>query len=108
MSRLALMSLFALSLAACPDSSTGLTDADIACPSGSTLTYASYGAAAMTDFCLPCHNKERPLLSTQAQVQAAKTRIIDEAVFSTAMPEGRSMSLDQRKQLGRWLSCGAP
>lgn len=103
-----LVALVALSAAACTDNSTGITEADIACPQGSTATYANYGAAAMTTWCTSCHNTRRPLLTTQAQVQAARNQIIEEAVFSSAMPEGRSMSNDERKQLGQWLSCGAP
>lgn len=98
----------ALGLAACSDSSTGITEQDIACPTDSTLTYANYGQAAITTWCLDCHNRERPVLSTQAQVKAATSQIISEAVFSSAMPEDKDMSLDERKKLGQWLRCGAP
>ena len=49
-----------------------------------------------------------PTLATQAQVQAHKAAILAEAVKSTAMPEGASLTIEQRKLLGEWLSCGAP
>ena len=63
----------------------------------------------MSDYCLSCHaSKESPRLSTQAQVQAAATRILDEAVYTTARPEGRGISVAERELLGEWLACGAP
>lgn len=95
-------------LAACDDS-TGITSAEIACPTTQTLTYANFGEQVISDNCLECHaTRERPLLATQAQVQAAADEIISEAVFHSAMPEDGSMSDELRTQLGQWLSCGAP
>lgn len=98
----------ALALGACDDS-TGITDADIACPPTPTLTYANFGAALIDAECLQCHTtRERPALDTQARVQANANRIIDVAVFRSAMPEGGSMTNEVRTQLGQWLTCGAP
>ena len=94
----------ALGLVACSDSSTGITEQDIACPSDSTLTYANYGQAAISTWCLSCHSN----FSTQAKVKASANQIISEAVFSSAMPEDKDMSNDERTKLGQWLRCGAP
>ena len=47
-------------------------------------------------------------LTTQADVQRYAASILDEAVYTDAMPEGRDMALATREQLGEWLACGAP
>ena len=100
---------FALSLAACDDS-TGITAEEIACPDPQTLTYANYGAQFMSDHCTECHKSgdERPYLDTQARVQAAANQVIAEAVYHSAMPEDGSLTNAQRVELGQWLTCGAP
>ncbi len=96
------------SLAACDDS-TGIVAADIACPTPQTLTYANYGQAVIAAECLDCHTtKERPFLDTQARVQQHATKIIETAVYHSAMPEDGSMTNAERIQLGQWLTCGAP
>ena len=80
-----------------------------ACPPGSTLTYASFGQAFVSEHCGECHSgRESPTLKTQAQVQANANKIYREAVSSSRMPEGASLSASQRQQLGEWLTCGAP
>lgn len=111
MTRLASLAVAALALIAvtgCGDS-TGITAAEIACPPASTMTYANFGAAVINDNCLACHaTRERPLLKTQAQVQAAANQIIDAAVYHAGMPAGADMSNELRTQLGQWLTCGAP
>jgi len=72
-----------------------------------TLTYANFGSAFISDNCLSCHaTKERPTLSTQAQVQQNLSKILDEAVYTTSMPEDSDMSNADRQQLGNWLACG--
>lgn len=95
-------------LGACTSaSSTGISE--VSCPQGSELTYASFGQAFFMDYCLSCHaSKERPTLATQAQIQANSARILQEAVYTTAMPEGADMTLAERQMLGEWLACGAP
>lgn len=97
-----------IALAACDDS-TGITAEQIACPTTQTLTYANFGQQVINDNCLQCHaGRERPTLSTQAQVQAQRNSIIDEAVYHSSMPEDGSMTDELRIQLGQWLTCGAP
>lgn len=97
-----------LALGACTSaSSTGISE--VSCPQDSTLTYASFGQAFFTDNCLSCHaSKEKPILSTQDQIQANSARILQEAVYTTAMPEDADMTLAERQMLGEWLACGAP
>ena len=97
-----------LTLAACGDS-TGITAEQIACPTPQTLTYANFGQQVITDYCLECHaTRERPHLTSQAEIQAAADEIITEAVFHSSMPEDASMTDELRIQLGQWLQCGAP
>ena len=84
------------------------------CPTASTLTYANFGQAFMQNYCLECHaTRESPILSTQAQVQAALDEL--DAVAgsgpngtNTSMPQGRSCPTAERVKLSEWLACGAP
>lgn len=97
-----------LAVAAC-DTSTGITAAEIACPTTQTLTYANFGEPLIAEQCLECHTtKERPYLDTQARVQAAISDILSEAVYSSSMPEDGGMTDEERTLLGQWLMCGAP
>jgi uncharacterized membrane protein len=100
--------LFCCVLGACGSaSSTGISP--ITCPTDSTLTYANFGSTFINDNCLSCHaSKEKPTLSTAAQVQANRALILQEAVYTDAMPEDASMALAEREMLGEWLACGAP
>jgi len=100
--------LFIALLSACTTAeSTGI--ANLSCPTDSTLTYQNYGAAFMTTYCLSCHTtKESPKLTTQAQIQARANSILQEAVYTTAMPEDADLTTEERQQLGEWLACGAP
>jgi uncharacterized membrane protein len=102
--------LFAALMIACTsESSTGITAADLSCPSDSTLTYETFGAAFLSENCLSCHaSQQTPTLTTQAAVQTNKARIISVAVTSSAMPKGGSLSTEERELLGEWLTCGAP
>jgi len=88
---------------------TGIAASDLTCPSGSTLTYESFGAAVLSDNCLSCHaTKQSPALTTQAAVQANRTAIISAAVTSSRMPQNGSLAIEERQLLGEWLTCGAP
>jgi uncharacterized membrane protein len=87
--------------------STGITESEISCDT--SLTYANFGEAFFQTNCLDCHDgKQSPNLATQAAIQARSSDILDEAVYTSAMPDGRSISNDERILLGQWLSCGAP
>lgn len=97
-----------LAVGACTTAeSTGLEP--VSCPTGSTLTYQNFGATFMANNCAHCHDaKEKPTLATQAQIQAHADDILQEAVYTTAMPEDSAMTLSERSQLGEWIACGAP
>ena len=86
--------------------STGISA--VSCPPDSTYTYQTFGQAFMQDNCLSCHSKDRPLLTTQAQIQANANRILDNAVYTDAMPQNGNMAIEDRQALGEWLACGAP
>ncbi|MBV8759868.1 MAG: hypothetical protein JO257_21440 [Deltaproteobacteria bacterium] len=100
--------LCAALLAACTSaSSTGITSANLSCDS--SLTYANFGSAFIQTNCLSCHaTKEQPTLSTQAQILANSSRILEQAVYTTAMPQDTNISNAERQMLGDWLQCGAP
>lgn len=97
-----------LALGACTTAeSTGLEP--VSCPPNSTLTYQSFGATFMANNCLSCHSsKEKPALGTQSAIQQHLDDILQEAVYTTAMPQDSSMTLSERSQLGEWIACGAP
>ncbi len=97
-----------LALGACTTAeSTGLEP--VSCPPDSTLTYQSFGSAFFSNNCAHCHDsKEKPTLATQSQIQSNATMILQEAVYTTAMPEDSAMTISERAQLGEWLACGAP
>jgi hypothetical protein len=110
-----LLALSALSAIACGGS--GLGDATgSTCPSGSTLTYASFGQAFMRDKCLACHadnGPESPKFSTLNEVKASLSDIDRAAAagpnaVNTYMPQSGSATDAERRQLGEWLACGAP
>lgn len=87
--------------------STGISD--VSCPTDSTLTYENFGAAFFADNCTSCHgSKSSPLMTTQAQIQAQSSRILEQAVYTTAMPEDADLDVEERALLGEWLACGAP
>lgn len=99
-----------LALGACTSAeSTGITYSTLTCPTDSTLTYETFGQSFIADNCLECHaGKERPRLDSQAQVAANASKILQEAVYTTAMPQDSSMTTAEREMLGEWIKCGTP
>jgi hypothetical protein len=87
-------------------SSTGI--APVSCPTASTLTYANFGSAFMNEHCLSCHQGQSPTLSTQVQIQANNSAILQAAVYTDAMPLNGDVAVSERELLGEWLACGAP
>ena len=92
----------------CGSSGGGSTGAT--CPSGSTLTYASFGKAFMDSYCVSCHQK----FSSQDGIKG-DTAAIDERTGSgpngtnTSMPQSGAAPTDaERAKLSEWLACGAP
>lgn len=89
--------------------STGITAENLTCPPGNTLTFANFGQAFLQDNCLSCHAaQESPRLSDAASVTRNKADILEAAVFTTFMPEGLSLSVEERRMFGEWIECGAP
>jgi hypothetical protein len=105
---------FALVLVACGEELGDATGSS--CPSGSTLTYESFGRDFMQTYCVTCHGPngpESPALSSLEQVQGHLSDIDRAAAagpnaVNTFMPESGSVSEAERRQLGEWLACGAP
>jgi hypothetical protein len=103
-----------LLVAACSSSNASVGGTGSSCPPASTLTYANFGQAFITTNCGGCHfNKDRPTLSTQAEVQANVSAIDSSAAAgpngeNTRMPQSGSISTADRTKLGEWLACGAP
>jgi uncharacterized membrane protein len=99
--------LLVVALAACTTTeSTGIQT--VSCPPDSTLTYANFGQSFIQNNCLSCHaTKQRPQLSSQAEVQANADRILSAAVYTNAMPQDADMALTDRQTLGEWIACGA-
>jgi hypothetical protein len=90
-------------------SSTGIEP--ISCPPGGTqLTYVNFGEELISSNCTTrgCHDQKSPRLTTQADIKAHASAILDEAVYTDAMPENRDMLLAEREKLGEWLACDAP
>ncbi len=101
--------------------STGAT-----CPTGSTLTYANFGAKFMTDYCTRCHSSTlsgdarmgAPLyhdFDTQLGIQQVADHVDQTAgsgpnATNESMPydDGPAPTLDERQKLAEWIACGAP
>ena len=96
-----------LFLVACTSSGQPTGISNLSCPPDSTLTYANFGEDSIAANCLSCHNRTKPLLTTQAQIQAEASTILDVAVYTDAMPRNANMPLPERELLGEWLACGA-
>ncbi|HEY6032640.1 MAG TPA: hypothetical protein VIV58_00235 [Kofleriaceae bacterium] len=103
-----LLFIAALATSACTGAqSTGITESQLTCDT--SLTYASFGQAFISTNCSECHaGKDSPNLSTQAGVKSNSSRILQAAVYTTAMPQNADISNDERMLLGQWLTCGAP
>jgi hypothetical protein len=102
----------AITAAACGGGSGGSSTGST-CPNGSTLTFANFGQAFIQNNCIGCHSNRSPVLTTQADVQAARSDIDRVAAAgpdatNTSMPQDHAVSTDQRLKLGEWLACGAP
>jgi uncharacterized membrane protein len=95
------------------------------CPTGSTLTYASFGQAFFDSYCQGCHGStvtgaarmNAPANTTFDMVEDIRlhSHHIDEmaaagpAAVNTLMPPGAPLPTEaERLQLGEWLACQAP
>ena len=94
------------------------------CPSGSQLSYESFGREFMQAFCIRCHTaavsgaaRQAPpdrnfddLLSIRASAHVIDQQAVVGPVASrdTMPPDDPKPTLQERQQLGEWLACGAP
>ena len=108
--RLAMLAAFVSATACTGASSTGLDP--ITCPpTGTTLTYTNFGDEMIANKCTNtsgCHSRERPVMLSQTAIQQNASTIMENAVYTDAMPKSGSMPLEERQKLGEWLACGAP
>lgn len=109
--KISLFVIVGIALSACGGGvSTGATCGT----TGSTLTYANFGRAFMSNYCTSCHSgRDSPRLDTQAAVKA-NASAVDAAsgafgtVVNTLMPQGSSVATTERQKLSAWIACGAP
>lgn len=96
------------------------------CPTGSTLTYESFGRPFMEEFCTECHDSAKSGAARQGATafHDFDTLIgvrmvmdhIDQAAGSgpnatndqMPPPGNPQPTLMQRQQLAEWIACGAP
>ena len=106
LSRIAIVFAFASASACTGASSTGIEPVE--CSQESTLTYENFGKDLIQNNCLECHDTTGPRLTDIQKIRQHAYEILQEAVYTDAMPEKSDMPLQQRELLGEWLSCGAP
>jgi uncharacterized membrane protein len=118
--------VLALIPAACDHHHEGGEPTGAQCPSGSTLTYQSFGKAFMDTYCVSCHDSQKsgaarkgaPAFHDFDTAEGVKrvAEHVDEYAASgpnatnEMMPEGNGPvpSLAERQMLGEWIACGAP
>jgi len=94
------------------------TDVDPTCTK-STLTYETFGAPFMSDWCLGCHSagvdaamrQLAPIdvnFDTIAEVRTQSRSILETTSTMQTMPPAGGPSDSDRELLAEWLSCGAP
>jgi uncharacterized membrane protein len=97
-----------LALAASCVEDTSIDPTEVYCPPDSTLTYANFGDSFISANCMSCHRSRTPKLTSHEAIVTSSAAIIDQAVTSSNMPDGASLTTQQRTELGYWLACGAP
>ncbi len=110
--RTALVALAAMA-SGCGDGGSDATGAT--CPSGSTLTYDTFGRQFFQTHCTSCHGAggRSPNFSTVEGIRANRTMVDANAAagpngVNTTMPQGGTVAEAERLRLGEWLACGAP
>ena len=72
------------------------------------VQYFYWFKEAIQGNCMSCHDTESPGLRSLAQIRSHAAKIMDVAVYTDAMPEDATMTIEERRLLGEWLACGAP
>ena len=94
-----------------------ITMAEMPCPpTGTQLTYETFGARFLGENCNICHSEhihgapEAFVFDTLDEVQQRRARIfVRAAATNTTMPPGPvDPPADERDRLAEWLTCGAP
>jgi hypothetical protein len=72
-----------------------------------TKTYANFGQAFVQNNCNGCHAVATPRLTS---LTAIKTNIaaVKREISAGTMPQGRSLSSQEKADVLEWLNCGAP
>lgn len=95
------------------------------CPTGSTLTYESFGRAFFDEYCQPCHassvrgaaRQGAPSSHTYDDVGMIRAAAEEIDLRAAAGPDAINTDMprafpapteEERRQLGEWLACGAP
>lgn len=95
------------------------------CPPTSTLTYANFGQAFMTNYCTRCHSStltgaarngapEFHDFDTQLGIQQVGDHVDQTAGSGPAAtndqmpPDNPRPTMMERQQLAEWIACGAP
>jgi uncharacterized membrane protein len=104
----------------------GGEDTKTTCPTGgTTLTYQNFGQTFMSTYCTRCHNsaltgsarKDAPSDVNFNTIEGikAESKEIDKWAGASATvtndsmpPDGEKPSVEDRRKLSEWLSCGAP
>ncbi len=122
---LALAAALALAAGCSDDAPLFGPPTESACQPGSALTYDSFGRKFMEDYCIRCHHSElrgaarngAPSFHDYDTVFGVRatddhidfTTASGPAATNTSMPpDGPMPSLEERRQLGEWIACGAP
>jgi uncharacterized membrane protein len=118
--------LLLVMLAGCPaDPIYGPPTESVCPPGGTTLTYVSFGKPFMEDYCTRCHDQALKGAArhgapsfhdfdTLFGIKAVaphidETTAAGPAATNDGMPnDGKSPTLEERKQLGEWIACGMP
>jgi len=70
-----------------------------------STTYASFGMAFMSKYCVSCHSN----FDMQSNIKTSASQIKARSVTGTSMPPSNPKPTSaERTQLGAWLDCGAP
>lgn len=83
-------------------------------PSGTSLSYASFGKEFIDRWCIRCHgsgsDESHVTLATPSDIQTHRAIVFRQAADDNeSMPIGPDgPSAEERHKLGEWLACGAP
>ncbi len=120
--RFACLLAISFGLAGCPGGNDGVAPTGATCPPGSTLTYESFGAPFMDDYCLRCHSAEVDIRDRGGAPRDVNFDTLEEilqhaadidrlaaagpdSVNTLMPPSSPEPSEDERRQLGEWLAC---